>query len=658
MKKRTYCALVLAFSMTLSACAERGNNGEDLPPNDPGISNSGAEAESSQEDPGQAIRDSVLEHLGRTPAASETSSDSPSETPSDKPSEISEVSFESVAIPGTPVQSDGGNLYIMSKADGKLAVYEDGGRASGRVLYDAGHGELSMAYHAVGGRVYLIVREYYDEHKGNLLHLLMIDPESGETSELEALTGVYFDEITVDLSAGDHGMLYLNYRTAPDGEEKHRTYSLKADGTTGTEEPGAPSPYNEEETLPEGISPYNIICRDGDNLVVERREYGDGQDPDGTYFDLMPLRGGETTAFFEYHDSEYETKDEYRTTIPAKDGLLLTFVDEAMMTTGVTFAPYAGGGGVELFRKPAGITIHDYNELEFADACGIIGNTLYYILPDENHLKQVYAMDINTKEETVLPGDVFADEKLKALGVYFAQDMREHYFRNDPDMQLLTRNTVSYPQLLGASDAVESINEVLRENAEEVLDMDDEEAQDRAYLEMLEGNGVYEEDMSELDPSEYISLMYMTTHDYGFSGIRYLSDSICTIAMYDYLYFGGAHGMHSTTYHNFDRETGKELELTDIIGTDKAEFETLLAEYLTDAIASGEIVSYDYDENSPRDEIMEFCTGIVEDYSSNLIFAMTDQGLWVEFPVYAIGPYVSGIQGVMLPYDELELKRR
>ena len=642
MKNKAFSAIMLASVIALSGCTDGGNSAADKTS---GEATTQQAQTGATEDPGKAIRDSVLEQLGRKPSSTET----PAEAP--EAEDDAKFSFEEVAIPGTEVQSDGEYLYIMSTTQKKLVAYpKDGG--AGRLLYETEGSNDNFAFNVVDGKVYLVERLYAED----VLNVCLIDAKSGDVTELISLPEEYFFEIYVDKSAGDHGMLNLGYRTAPPEHEKYRVYSLKADGTIDREESSSLSASANEADMSE-ISPYDIIGRHGDDIVYRKYILNDSGRSEGTGFYLFSPGTGATSTIVIIPDDGDDTADDFGMPVPTKDGLLFPFSNDTMMLAGMAFAPYDGGGLTEFFRKPAGNSIYNYDVLETAEVYGIIGDTLYYLLPDDDHLMQAYAYDLTTEEETLLPGGFFEDEKIKALGLEFHQDYREHYFRNDPEMQLLTRNTVSYPQLSGNSDAIKRINEMFREKGEDALSMDSDEAQDEWYLELLyDFNGVTEEDIPNLDPIEYKSYTFLNTYEYSFSGVPYLSDSICTISMSDYIYAGGAHGMQAFSYHNFDLATGEELELFDVIEMSEDDFNEILVKCMTQAVLDGDI--YLYDDYGTKEEIMAKCMEYAEEYGPDHIFSLSDYGIRIDFPAYSIGPYASGQQSVLIPYDMIKVKRK
>ena len=100
-------------------------------------------------------------------------------------------------------------------------------------------------------------------------------------------------------------------------------------------------------------------------------------------------------------------------------------------------------------------------------------------------------------------------------------------------------------------------------------------------------------------------------------------------------YAGGAHGFTHYENYNFDVQTGKELSLEDII-TDKAAFQSELAQTLTDKYGEGKI-------NDLENNLAKLSW---EDYK----WTFAPNGISFYF-AYDIADYATGVLTANLPYD-------
>jgi len=106
-------------------------------------------------------------------------------------------------------------------------------------------------------------------------------------------------------------------------------------------------------------------------------------------------------------------------------------------------------------------------------------------------------------------------------------------------------------------------------------------------------------------------------------------------------YFGGAHGNYEYTGINFDVQTGKILELDDIL-KDTAGFQEFATDYVIKKLEQ------------------ECADGLFPDYLETLegmweepIWYLDAEGLNIVFNPYVIGPYALGAVFVTIPYQEI-----
>ena len=171
---------------------------------------------------------------------------------------------------------------------------------------------------------------------------------------------------------------------------------------------------------------------------------------------------------------------------------------------------------------------------------------------------------------------------------------------------------------------VQEITDSMIKNAAGV-GMDEEEYHEEAYY--MEGSVTCEVDLSYYN-DRYIGLLW--------SG-------------YDY-YSGAAHGMPYTDFRLYDRETGEELYLDDILASSEEELNA--------------IVTRMFEERHDGDEIWEWGleyisenAGFLEDHHLKAgDYYLTDEGLVYYFGAYEVASYAEGMPEVLIPYNELKWK--
>ena len=120
---------------------------------------------------------------------------------------------------------------------------------------------------------------------------------------------------------------------------------------------------------------------------------------------------------------------------------------------------------------------------------------------------------------------------------------------------------------------------------------------------------------------------------------------------YDY-HSGAAHGIPYKIFRLYDRETGEELYLDDILASSEEELNA--------------IVTRKFEERYKKDEIPEGNfgfryisrnAGFMEDHHLKAgAYYLTEEGLVYYFGVYEVAGYAEGMPEVLIPYDELKWK--
>lgn len=120
---------------------------------------------------------------------------------------------------------------------------------------------------------------------------------------------------------------------------------------------------------------------------------------------------------------------------------------------------------------------------------------------------------------------------------------------------------------------------------------------------------------------------------------------------YDY-HSGAAHGIPYKIFRLYDRETGEELYLDDIMASSEEELNA--------------IVTRKFEERYKKDEIPEGNfgfryisrnAGFMEDHHLKAgAYYLTEEGLVYYFGVYEVAGYAEGMPEVLIPYNELKWK--
>ena len=615
---------------------------------------------------------------------------------SDEENAASQALAAAKTMAGAAVQIDGNRLYVFS--DGRLVGYPVDGDGAETLLFendDNNYREIS--YHATGGHVYLLQRIYGVSDRSELF---LIDPDTGARQLLYEEKDIGYSSVVVDPSDEANPVLYLQADENANRGIRVISFAVKSDGTIDPAKKNEVLParasddklmtvqYNgggntsyatqtrtngkffcrypdddgayilcEREAdgslrdLGEAPAPFNMIGMTGDALVFSEYEYDDEENI-GTRYYRMSLTDGERGDFLFLKDGALR----YGEALLLEDGILLPFADNDTKETGIAFASF-DGNLKELFRKASVPSLYASDEILRIDVFGMLDGHIVYVITDEDYRKRAYVYDTATEKETALAGDALSDEKWDILGLTFVRKQETYHFRNDPEMPMLIRNTVSYAQLAGTSDAVKKINDVLRADAEEGLVITGREEADSNYIGMIENDGFEPDQIDTYDKDELPSGgMLLNTYDYNFSDVSYLDDDHVCIGVSTYLYLGGAHGNGATYYMTFDRKSGDLLELSDLLDMDQDSFHRVLAAAVADAVLNEDIWTYDGDDalNLSREELTE---KYYEDFSVRewgFIHALCEDGLSIEFAPYDLGPYAAGQQAVTLSYDPVK----
>lgn len=113
---------------------------------------------------------------------------------------------------------------------------------------------------------------------------------------------------------------------------------------------------------------------------------------------------------------------------------------------------------------------------------------------------------------------------------------------------------------------------------------------------------------------------------------------------------GGAHGLETRNFYNFDLKTGKLITENDLF---KADYKSKLAELIKVRIVE-ESKEYKDEKNSEPVTSLEDTDFWTDSIKSNGNFYITDESINYVFNPYEIAPYYMGQTEVSLPFNRLK----
>ena len=144
---------------------------------------------------------------------------------------------------------------------------------------------------------------------------------------------------------------------------------------------------------------------------------------------------------------------------------------------------------------------------------------------------------------------------------------------------------------------------------------------------------------------------YSFNNEHTLTGFSLLSDKkIYVYGIERYIDMGGAHGLETRNFYNFDLKTGNLITENDIF---KPNFKTALSNLIKIRIVeeSKENKDEKYSEPILSIEDTDFWTDSIK---PNGNFYLTDEGISYVFNPYEIAPYYMGQTEVSLPYNRLK----
>lgn len=128
------------------------------------------------------------------------------------------------------------------------------------------------------------------------------------------------------------------------------------------------------------------------------------------------------------------------------------------------------------------------------------------------------------------------------------------------------------------------------------------------------------------------------------------NQQLAMFTAYLYAYTGGAHGMYSTHFVNFDLKNKKVLKLDDILLANQQEkFNQLLKQAYLDYLS---LTEYEESNNKAEQILADRAEmGWIVEPTDNFTFRY--DGLVLSYPPYDLGPYAAGEIELFIPYRKL-----
>jgi hypothetical protein len=141
---------------------------------------------------------------------------------------------------------------------------------------------------------------------------------------------------------------------------------------------------------------------------------------------------------------------------------------------------------------------------------------------------------------------------------------------------------------------------------------------------------------------------YSFNNEHVVSGFSLQNDKIIYVyGIERYVYMGGAHGLETRNYYNFDLKTGKLISETDLFVDN---YKELLSDLIKKRIVEE---SKESEDNEPILDL-ENTDYWTDSIKPNGNFYITDEGINYVFNPYEIAPYALGETEVTLPFDRLK----
>ena len=157
---------------------------------------------------------------------------------------------------------------------------------------------------------------------------------------------------------------------------------------------------------------------------------------------------------------------------------------------------------------------------------------------------------------------------------------------------------------------------------------------------------------SDADCEEHLEypIMYCETVEDEVSDVRIFQDQYLVVDCSGYWYGGGAHGYPGMTQYVFDLSSGARLSLKDFYKDSEESFKKLVAEKTKE-----DYLSYEEDMSpyfsDDKENIYKEAYEMASLEKSEILFE--EDGIYVVYAPYVMGPYASGFIEIFISYQEL-----
>ncbi|MBT8253573.1 MAG: DUF4163 domain-containing protein [Flavobacteriaceae bacterium] len=194
---------------------------------------------------------------------------------------------------------------------------------------------------------------------------------------------------------------------------------------------------------------------------------------------------------------------------------------------------------------------------------------------------------------------------------------------------------INIPKAEGDSELSRSINETLENHIANMLNFGEENLDSVSLDEAIRMfDSEYNQFKSDMEES---GLTWEAIFD---AEVIYQSHEVICLAINGYMNTGGAHGNMNITFYNFEGETGRILQIDDIL-TDKEAFTEFVKPYFEKAIESKE-----------GEKLSDYFFGDPFHLPANI--GINEDGILMLYNVYEIGSYAQGITEFTIPFEEVE----
>ena len=512
----------------------------------------------------------------------------------------------------------------------------------------------------LAGEYLYCFNDFYQDRSESLLY--QVDLSTGEASQVE----FSFDEYVVDVFILDHQMYLLTYDG--DGNTKYHTIALDESGDirkeiTGTKEDGRasiPAGYEEIQIMDmEGrlyyayqnlYFPQILLQDENQNYVLYDPDTGEitellSSDYSVNYYDgwhILYYISGNSSEDGEEHQyyqnlktgEEHELSAEKRNVIGADaEGIYyMKYNSETDLRQTKEQMWYQTYGSLDQGREGQYLyqiiwSPYIKNNLDLVENSLLtLSHGALYVIEDSGD--QTVFASYNWLRGESENAVVLADREINQIGQFYYEADEE--LCEDCGKPVYAYYIEGFT-LNGSMPGDEAINEKIQEITDSMIKnaagvgMDEEEYHEEAYY--MEGSVTCEVDLSYYN-DRYIGLLW--------SG-------------YDY-YSGAAHGMPYTDFRLYDRETGEELYLDDILASSEEELNAIVTRMFEDRHGGDEIWEWGLEYISEN-------AGFMEDHHLKAgAYYLTEEGLVYYFGVYEVAGYAEGMPEVLIPYDELKWK--